>query len=144
VRLQTLADRRLPRSRLEMREDPPEQKPGVTWPWRLAHLAWIATFFFILWQMVIHLLAEFGLTNVTLGNTYLVQEILKLSWISWDWFIPYVFVLRIGFTAVFWLIAILIFLRKRDDKLALAISYMFIIMPYGLIFNNTYTDFQTY
>ena len=138
ARLQSLADRWLPPSRPEIFEEALVESSTTTWPLRLAQLGWIATFMFLFWQAVIRLTTEPDLILAT-GGDYLVRESLNLPWVSADLFSPYVLALRIGITAIFWFTAGLIFWRKCQDGFALAVSYIFMVTPFGLVLSGVDT-----
>jgi signal transduction histidine kinase len=134
-RLQGVVDRWLPATRSDIAEDVPPDSNVIPWPLRLVHLAWVATFILLFWRAFTRLTAEPALLLST-GDDYLVAESLKLAAIPSDLFIPYVMILRAAVTAIFWLAAGLIFWRRRNDGFALAVSYTFMVAPFGLVLSG--------
>jgi signal transduction histidine kinase len=138
VRVQGLVDRWLPPSGTEIVEEASIELSAIAWPLRPAHLAWIATFLFLSWQVFIRLTSQPDLILAT-GGDFLVAESLKLPSLSAGFFIPYVLALRVGVTVVFWSTAGLIFWYKRWNGFALFVSFIFMVTPFGLVLSGVDT-----
>lgn len=135
-RLQTIADRWLPASRVEIVPDTSVPSPAPTGILRLAHLVWIVTFLTLSSLAANRLITEPG-SILSIEGDYLVEQSLQLSWLPADLFIPYIQIFTRSVVAVtFWLVASLIFLRKRWDWFALGISYTFLVSPFGQILDH--------
>jgi signal transduction histidine kinase len=137
-RLQAAVNRRLPPPQGEIFEEAPVEPAIITWPLQLAQAAWIATFIFLFRLAAIRLTTEPHLI-LAAGGDYLVQESLKLPGLSSGFFIPYVLSMQVGVTAIFWLAAGLIFWHKRQDRFALAVSYTFMVTPFGTVLSGVDT-----
>jgi signal transduction histidine kinase len=135
-RLQRVADRWLSPSRPEPIEEALPEKPASSVTLRLAQVGWVATLLYLFW-LVGSQFTRAPYQILSIEGDYLIVQSLKLAWLPAEPFILYAnVILRAGVAIAFWLAAVLIFLRKRQDGFALAISFVFMTTPFGQILNQ--------
>jgi signal transduction histidine kinase len=132
-RLQGIADRWLPSSIPEPIDEWTSGTKESSFLLRVAQIVWIATLLILSWLTMLQLATRWE-RILTIQGDYLMQESLKLAWLPDELFILYANVfLRALVALVFWGAAGLIFWRKRQDGFALAVSYFFMVSPFGQV-----------
>ncbi len=136
--LRKWADRWLPPSSPPPTEVPATSiAPGMSAMWRLAHLAWVALSALLFWQLFVRLSEIPDILTDTRAD-YLVRTSLQLLPASAAaFFVRYVIALRIGVTGIFWLTATVIFWRKRNEWFALYVSFLLMLIPFGLVLGGS-------
>jgi signal transduction histidine kinase len=132
-RLQGIADRWLPSSIPESIDEWTSGTKESSFLLGVAQILWIATLLTLSWLTILQL-ATRGERILSIEGDYLMQESLKLAWLPDQLFILYANVfIRVVVALAFWVAASLIFWRKRQDGFALAVSYFFMISPFGQV-----------
>ncbi len=137
-RLQDLADRWLPITAPHaVSEGAEEEKPGGSSGPLLsaARFAWLIAFGLLAGRLITRMAAvgTSGILSAT-RMEWAVQEALKALPVgSADGFVRYLATIRFGSMAIFWLVAILVFWRKRDEWMALYVSSILMLFPFGLV-----------
>jgi signal transduction histidine kinase len=129
-RIQAIADRLLPT--LPQGTQPDEamdERDQVTPALRLARIVWLLLFAFLLWQFVVHF-ATVGGVLAAIRSEWIVQTSLPaLPGVSANSLARYLLLLRLAVLAIFWGMAVLIFRRQRDDKMALFVAFFLLLTP---------------
>jgi signal transduction histidine kinase len=132
-RLQGIADRWLPASIPEPIDEWATSTKESSLLLQVAQIIWIATLLILSWLTMLQLATRWE-RILTINGDYLIEESLKLAWLPDELFILYANVfLRAVVALVFWGAAGLIFWRKRQDGFALAVSYFFMVSPFGQV-----------
>ncbi|MBE2202694.1 MAG: sensor histidine kinase, partial [Anaerolinea sp.] len=109
-------------------------------PFRLAHLTWIALCAFLIWQFVL-VLGNFQSILAFQHNEWSVQESLKaLPGVTAASYALYLMALRLATAGFYWLTAVLIFWRKRDDWFALTVSFLLLLLPFSMVLGDISSD----
>jgi signal transduction histidine kinase len=137
-RIQNVADKWLPRPRTgELPQTPGPISRSLRW--RLAHILWLAFFTFLNWQLL-QIFSSYPSIHSTMQADWSVQMSVKaLPGVSLAGYAAYMILFRMGTAVLYWLAAVLIFWRKRDDWFALAISFLLLFLPFSLALDEITT-----
>ena len=134
ARVRRLADRWVP-----VPDTPPaaaDERPdgdGPQTPWlRLAQATWVGLLALLAWQVATQL-ADIGAMRAALRNEWIVRTALGgRSFVAPDLFGGYLLLLRLALLAIHWGMALLLFQRRRDDRMALFVAFCLLLIPVGL------------
>jgi signal transduction histidine kinase len=136
-RIHKWVDRLIPVNRLPEADSPTTETPKPSWPMRLAQFVWLLMLAYATWQMVAGLFSFEQLSQETMRE-WLVQESTRGFSTSTAENVGSVIVANgIWTLAISTATAVLIFWRKRNDRMALYVAFLLLLAPFGITPGNS-------
>jgi len=136
-RIHKWVDRLIPVNRLPEADTQTTETPNPSWPMRLAQFVWLLMLAYATWHMVASLFSFTQLWQQTMRE-WLVQESTRgLSANTANNVGRFIVANGIWTLAISAATAVLIFWRKRNERMALYVAFLLLLAPFGITPGNS-------